>query len=337
MKILIIRNDKLGDFILSIPVFAILKKNIPNIEVHALVPTYTEAIAKSCESIDKIVIDPGKDSGLPENIKLLKAIKKQNYDAVITLFTTSRIGFITKLAGIPYRLAPATKIAQFFYNHKLVQRRSRSLKPEYIYNLDLANDFLKHQGINNIQQADSPYLSYPKDDVILLRQKLIQHFKIPEKHKLIFLHAGSGGSANNLSPQQFATLAENLTSDSGHTIVITAGPGELATATIVAKQLTNTPHIIFESKKGLVDFSKHIQFADVFIAGSTGPLHIAGALDTPTAGFYTHRRSATSLRWQTLNSPENILAFSPPAEAAQEDMSAVDLNIAAKEISEKFL
>lgn len=336
-KILIIRNDKLGDFMLAFPCFVAAKNNLPNIEVHALVPAYTEAMAKSCQWIDNVIIDPGKNSGLRANFDLLKTIKQQNYDAVITLFSTSRIGFITKLAGIPYRLAPATKIAQIFYNHKLVQRRSRSEKPEYAYNMDLVYYFLEQLGIEVIKEPGTPYLEYPKNEVSLLRQQFIQRNNIPESHKLVFVHAGSGGSANNLSAQQFAALAKNLTSQTGHTIVITAGPGELDTATMVAGQLTDTPHVIFESKQGLVDFSKHIQFADVFIAGSTGPLHIAGALDTPTAGFFTHRRSATSLRWQTLNSPDNRLVFSPDENAEQEDMSAVDLTIAANEISEKFL
>lgn len=337
MKLLIVRNDKLGDFMLAYPSFSLAKQNLPNAEIHALVPKYTQAMASTFKSIDKVIIDPGKDSGMQANFKLLQTIKQQNYDAVITLFSTSRIGLITKLVGIPYRLAPATKLAQFFYNNKLTQRRSRSEKPEFAYNLDLIYYFIKQQGINTTQQKNPPYLKYNKDEVSLLRKKFIRQNNIPETHKLVFVHAGSGGSANNLSPQQFAKLANNLTSSSGHTIVITAGPGELDTAIMVANDLADTPHVIFESKQGLVDFSKHIQFADVFIAGSTGPLHIAGALNTPTAGFYTHRRSATSLRWQTLNSPDKRLAFSPSKNAEKEDMSAVDLNAAAKEISYKFL
>ena len=160
MNILIIRNDKLCDFILSLPVFALLKKNLPNSTITALVPTYTAAIAKSCSYIDKVLIDPGKSSGLHANLKLLKEIKKKKYDVVVTLFSTMRVGIITKLARIPFRLAPATKLAQIFYNHKLVQRRSRSEKPEYIYNLDLAYSFLKIQGINVVQKSNSPYLEY---------------------------------------------------------------------------------------------------------------------------------------------------------------------------------
>lgn len=336
-KILIIRNDKLGDFMLAYPSFALAKNNLPNTEIHALVPRYTQIMAESCDWIDKTIIDPGSKAGWLKNYSLLKQLKNENYDAVITLFSTTRIGLLTKLAGIAYRLAPATKLAQIFYNHKLVQRRSRSEKPEYAYNMDLVYYFLKQQGINDIQKTDPAYLKYPEDEVLALKQSFITKHAIPDNHKLIFLHPGNGGSATNLSALQFSTLAKQLNSRSGHTIIITAGPGELDTAKTVAKELLNIPHVIFESTQGLINFSQYIQFADVFISGSTGPLHIAGALDTPTVGFYPRRRSATSLRWQTLNSEQNRLAFSPDRNAEQEDMSAIDLEFAANKISKHYL
>ena len=75
----------------------------------------------------------------------------------------------------------------------------------------------------------------------------------------------------------------------------------------------------------------------LFISGSTGPLHIAGALDVPTAAFYPRRRSATSLRWQTLNSEENRLGFMPPADADEQAMQRIDIDAAAKQITDKFL
>lgn len=336
-KILIIRNDKLGDFMLAFPSFALAKKNLPNTEIHTLVPDYTQEMAKACEWIDKVIIDPGKNSSWTDTIAFIKRLKQENYDAVITLFSTTRIGLITKFAGIPYRLAPATKLAQIFYNHKLVQRRSRSEKPEYEYNMDLIFHYLKQINIKDIQTPNPPYLEYPKDEISIQRQQFIEQNNIPKNHKLIFIHAGSGGSANNMTSQQFAVLANKLKSQTGHTIVITAGPGELETANDVANNLANTPHFIYESKQGIMKFSQCIQFADLFIAGSTGPLHIAGALNTPTAGFYPRRRSATSLRWQTLNASKKRLAFSPDEDAEQEDMSSIDIETAANLINSQFL
>ncbi len=40
-KILVIRNDKIGDFMLAWPSFAMLKNSLPECHITALVPSYT--------------------------------------------------------------------------------------------------------------------------------------------------------------------------------------------------------------------------------------------------------------------------------------------------------
>jgi len=333
MNILIVRNDKLGDFVLTLPCYFTLRKALPEAEITVLVPEYTAAIARACPAIDHVLIDEQKDS-----LKLLTMkLRNGHFAAVITLFSTTRIALATLLAGIRYRLAPATKIAQLFYNHRLRQRRSCSEKPEYAYNLDLIKQYLSDQGIQDLVEATPPYLFYDEQTLVHLRNTFYEQHQIEKNRQLIFMHAGSGGSANNLSLEQYALLASRLELGRQYALVLTAGPGEEEKISDLSGMLHDTPHVVFHSVHGLTNFAQHIAFASLFISGSTGPLHIAGALDVPTAAFYTRRRSATSLRWQTLNSPQRRLAFSPPEEVEVEDMSKVDVIAAASEINKKFL
>ncbi len=336
-KILVVRNDKLGDFMLAWPALATLKQSLPDSEIHALVNPYTADMARLCPSIDRVILDISPDDGLSCQLALAKRLKQQNYDAAVTLFSTTRIGWLLLLAGIPYRLAPATKIAQLFYHRRLTQRRSRSEKPEYAYNQDLAIHFLQDAGIGNIALPEPPYLEFDATEADQLRRKFCETHRIPADHALVFIHPGSGGSANNLGLDQYAELGRQLRSTQGHHIVVSAGPGELDQAAAVAEKLGDTSHTIYHSTEGLERFARHIAFADLFISGSTGPLHIAGALNRNTAAFYPRRRSATSLRWQTVNSADKRLAFSPPEGAEQEDMASIDVATAATEISRRFL
>jgi len=336
MKILIVRNDKLGDFVLTLPCYVMLKQNYPDAEITVLVPEYTAEIARCCPSIDKVMIDDLENSSASFK-RILRSLRMYRFDAVITLYSTTRIGLAVFLAGIRYRLAPATKIAQIFYNHRLKQRRSRSEKPEYEYNLDLVKQYLLDAGIREIATIQPPYLFFNNTIVTEVHQNFCSQHQIDISKKLIFLHAGSGGSANNLSLEQYAQLVMNLDTSNEYLFVLTAGPGELDRVRGLSGMLENIPHVIYNSTEGLVTFAQHIAFAHLFISGSTGTLHIAGALDVPTAAFYTRRQSATSLRWQTLNSPERRLAFMPPDNAEAEDMSKVNVPEAAKEITEKFL
>lgn len=336
MNILIVRNDKLGDFVLTLPCYVMLKTALPEARISVLVPEYTADIAHACSCIDEVIIDPATKKVM-DNVHLIKMLRASKFDAAITLYSTTRIGFVVFLTGIKYRLAPATKIAQIFYNHRLKQRRSRSEKPEYAYNLDLIKKFAMDNGIDNIPDPEPPFLVFDQDLVSRMRERFCKQYDIDNNKKLIYIHAGSGGSANNLSLEQYAMLAAIINPDNKHTLVLTAGPGEEDKITALSKMMNNTPHVVYQSTNGLDNFTKHIAFADLFISGSTGPLHIAGALNVPTAAFYTRRRSATQLRWQTLNSPERRLAFSPPETAEETDMSQINVEAAAREIVKKFL
>ncbi|MDR2877697.1 MAG: glycosyltransferase family 9 protein, partial [Chromatiales bacterium] len=310
-RILVVRNDKLGDFMLAWPALAMLRRSLPDCELHVLVNAYTEGMARLCPAVNEVVLDPGPDGDRAAQRALIKTLRAQRYDVAITLYSTTRIAWALLRAGIVYRLAPATKFAQVLYNHRLTQRRSRSLQPEYVYNEELAQHYLQEIGVQPMR-GEAPFLSFNKDDIATLRAAFCARHGIDAKHQLIFLHPGNGGSARNLDAAQYGALAAHLQSQHGHHVVITAGPGEVEHARAISALLSDTPHTVFASTAGLARFAMHIAYADLFIAGSTGPLHIAGALNINTAAFYPRRRSATALRWQTINTPEHRLVFSPP-------------------------
>jgi ADP-heptose:LPS heptosyltransferase len=333
-KTLVVRNDKLGDFMLAWPALALLKAHLPEDEIHVLVPEYTRELAELCPSVRRVIVDPGPRVGV---MTLRSLLRDQRYRLLVTLFSTTRVGAAAWLARIPHRVAPATKIAQFFYNHRLLQRRSQSLRPEYEYNLELTRFALNRIGASVTIDPKPPYLAFSQKQISELKKAFVSAHNIGEQHRLIFVHPGSGGSARNLSLSQYRELITELCSYGGHWIIISAGPGELENAHKLSQGLNGINHVVYESKQGLVEFARHIAFADLFISGSTGPLHIAGALNRPTVGFYSRRRSATALRWQTLNQPERRLAFSPSPQAQEEEMASIDITQAAREISKVFL
>lgn len=336
-RILVIRNDRLGDFMLAWPALALLRASLPRAHIAVLVPAYTAPLAEICPSVNEVIIDPKLRGDWHNGRALAKLLRDRNFDAVITLFSRFDTGLAVWGAGIAYRLAPATKLAQVFYNHRLRQRRSESAKPEYAYNLDVVQYFLHSQDIPAAAPPLPPYLHFSDTEIGALRQKFMQANSVPSSRRLVFLHTGHGGSAHNLSLGQYAQLLRGLHAHGGHHVVLTAGPSEEAQVQLLASQLGGIPHTVYVSREGLVDFARHLQFCDLFISGSTGPLHVAAALNCRTAAFFPRRRSSTALRWQTVNAPERRLAFAPPEGSAENDMAAIDVAAAAVEINQKFL
>ncbi|MDH3342722.1 MAG: glycosyltransferase family 9 protein [Gammaproteobacteria bacterium] len=310
-NILIVRNDKLGDFMLAWPTFQFIKQAFPQSRIYALVPEYTRPMAEICPWIDEIIIDDARE-GFSGLIKTTSKLRTTNVDAALNLHSTPRIALALLFAGIKHRFAPASRIDQVMYNHTLKQRRSRSEKPEYEYNTDLAAFMANYYGIDHSYTLTPPLLKFPKEEIRKIREKFYSENNIEADKQLVIVHAGSGGSATNLSIKQYAELIKLLSVNDSLFFVLTAGPGEQDIAQQLSGLISNCNHRIYYSEKGMVEFAKFVSIASFFISGSTGTLHIAGALDIPTVAFYPKRRSATSLRWQTLNSDKNMLSITLP-------------------------
>lgn len=331
-KILVIRNDKIGDFMLAWPAFTLLKKQYPKAQITALVPQYTAPLAEQCEWIDKVLIDTKKNSFFNDVLLLSKNIKLNNYDLSISFFSELRTAVALWLAGVQTRIGPATKIAQIFLNKTLKQKRSQSKKSEYEYNIDLVRYYLNYNDDYHTVSLSPPYLRFDKNEIVQLKNRIKKRHHIPEDYKIIIIHPGTGGSAINLTIEQYAKLAKKISEQGKYHFIITAGPGELLHAIKLTNSISNLKYHIYESKNGIINFCKIINTCDLFISGSTGPLHIAGALNIPTAAFYPARKSATSLRWETINKEEIRLAFSPNKHTGNNDMHTIDMEKCAKKI-----
>ena len=327
-KDLVVRNDKLGDFMLAWPSFAMLKQSAPDYQVTALVPAYTAELAMACPYIDEVIIDSGKKADPQAQNKTLQAIKQKKFDVVINLFSDRYNAVLMWKASIPYLMAPATKIIQFLYNKRVKQRRSRSLKPESQYNLDLIRQFLQDQQIVALEPK-APYLQFKAQELADQKQKLIDMLGLSENKKWIFVHAGTGGSANNLNLQQYAEIIQGLAHSLCCQIILTAGPGEKENVERLVRlsQLDDGQIKIYAKNDGLLDFARSLACADLFIAGSTGPLHLAAALNNLTVGFFPSKRSAKALRWQPINQEDRHLAFSPPVgNTESSEMQLIEAN-----------
>ncbi|OXX30538.1 glycosyltransferase family 9 protein [Vibrio sp. V08_P9A1T1] len=334
-KLLVIRNDKIGDFMLAWPSFAMLKASLPDCHITALVPSYTVALAELCPWIDTVMVDPTENASSAQKKQCIQSIKQQHFDASINFFSTTYNALLVWKSRIPYRLAPATKFAQIFYNKRIKQKRSQSAKPEYEYNLDLVRAFLHDIG-KELVEPSAPYLQFDQAMLAEQKSKLAAQLHLDISKPWVFVHAGSGGSANNLSLEQYTQLVMGI--DGKQEIILTAGPGEEVKAAQLKALIEEKGGraALYDKNEGLVDFSRSIACADIFIAGSTGPLHIAAAIDVPTVGFFPAKRSATPLRWRPLNSQGRHIAFCPPQakdKETQADMSRIDINAVLAELN----
>lgn len=271
MTILITRHDKIGDFITALPMCKVLKEQT-NHKIVMLVSKVNVALAKKIDFIDD-VIEYSDDS-----FTLLSRINKHKPDVSISAFIDNHLGLCLFLARIPVRIAPATKLAQIFFNRTLTQRRSKVEKREWEYNLDLLKKF--------------------DENLKLEFQKPLLKVNVEKENRVIF-HAGFGGSSDgNLTLDEYLELARIASSKSE--VVFSFGPDDGASKEYITSNL-DFPAVVRDDFRSLWDFTLFIATAKLFVSTSTGPMHLAGLTNTNTLSFFGENLFASSKRWGTIS------------------------------------
>jgi ADP-heptose:LPS heptosyltransferase len=293
-NILITRHDKIGDFVVALPMFQCLKAARPELRLVALVAKVNLSLARKLTYIDEVIEYD------PDNLgATLAAIKKANCAVSISAFIDSQLGFLLWRAGIPKRIGPATKIAQIWFNCRIKQRRSQVKKTEYQYNLDLITAF---------DETFKPELSFP----LFTFDKnccdaSIEQFRVEQgldkNIPLIAFHPGSGGSTDgNLTLSDYIRLAKAVIQQGGYQVVFTFGPDDKELLAETTAQL-NGSAILYESQGSVYEFALLLSGFSLFVSTSTGTMHLAAGVNIPTLSFFGENKVASPARWSSVNQP----------------------------------
>jgi len=271
MNILITRHDKIGDFMTMLPLCKVLKEQT-NHNIVMLVSKVNVEIAQKLDFIDE-VIEYSEDT-----FTLLKKITPYKFDMSISGYIDINLGLTLFLARIPFRIAPATKIAQIFFNRTIKQRRSKVEKTEWAYNLDLLQQFEENVSLD---------FSTPLVDIKRKREDFI------------IFHAGFGGSSDgNLTLDEYLALAKKASQITQ--VVFCFGPDDKETQKYIKKNL-DFEASIKDDFSSLWDYTTFIASSKLFVSTSTGPMHLAGLTNTPTLSFFGSNLFASSKRWATIS------------------------------------
>lgn len=285
-RILISRTDRIGDVVLSLPVTVELAKAYPGARVDFIIRKEIIPLVSGQSGVAEVIeYDPSHDER-----ETVPRVKKRKYQAVICLFPRSSLARIFARAGIPVRVGTARRWYSFRFTHRVNIGRRGSGRHEKDLNLDL----LRPLGI----QPD--YSLVPK---LVLTAQLQRETPSAVKalldcepgRPLVVIHPGDSGSAQNWSIDRYGQLAECLVQD-GVNVVVTGLIGERGRHMEIFSSAVKTEQLL-TGQTDLSELMAVLAKADLFVGGSTGPLHIAAAFGVPVVGLYGPIRTTTPDRW----------------------------------------
>jgi lipopolysaccharide heptosyltransferase II len=277
-KILLIKPSGIGDIVHALPVAIGLKYLYPDAELHWLVFSKFANILETVDYVDKI-IHWDRNGGLKEYFRIIKMLKKENYDLVIdlqVLFRTAFLGFLVYRKRI-YSTSYIRELTNFF------------VKPVAKFNKNLHAVERNYQVVEFFAKKEKKAIPHPLEMLPWIRisvsqqEELKKFLNYDEKKKYVVCSVSSRGEHKIWPAENFVKLISMLAKQFNNLIFVFVGSkNEVDKANIVIKNLKNVNYINLVGLTTLKELCLIISLATLTISNDNGIAHISAALDKPT-------------------------------------------------------
>ncbi|MEX2114524.1 MAG: glycosyltransferase family 9 protein [Pirellulales bacterium] len=297
-KILLVRNDRIGDLVLTLPAFQAVRRQWPRARVAALVSPYTAPLLSGTGYVDEVILDDTADG--PQD--LARRLKPHEFEAVLVFNSNTRNCRAMWHAGVPRRVCWAYKPAGMLLGNLRV-RVHRTHPP--IHEAEFALAFVRRLGGAAVMANLSPHLhvdAHTRERIAARIQR-----ELGSNGPLFGVHPGNGASAFNWPMEHYVELIHRL---AGHgRVMITGSAAERPMLAAIRAGVCDTAanRVGYFSDFDLGELAAALSLVSSFTASSTGPMHMAGILETPVVALFSPHPVHAPAKWAPLGRKHALL------------------------------
>lgn len=274
-RIAVVRPDALGDLVLVLPMFSVLRERCPGAELHILCRRYAIALTDGLPVLDRVHLVDEVAGGVGA------VLAAGGFDAVFLPRIRDVDCWSAWRAGIPLRVGSAYRWYSPLLSHRVKDRRKVSRYHEAEYNTRMIGSVL---GETVPTALVRPWVAPGARESVLRR---LSAAGVTGNDRIVVLHPGSGGNSIEWPAERFGALGALLAAQAGIRIIVTGVESERARCeALVAAAGERVRAISLVGELELPEMIALLDRSALLVANSTGVLHIAAALGTPVLGLY---------------------------------------------------
>jgi len=271
-NILVVRNDRFGEFLLNIPAFRALKETFINAKLIAVIDPYLKELVDNVAYIDEVMEwGRGKHSWLVK-LQLARLLSKKNIDMAVMLNPSKDFSIISFLSRIPIRVGYDRKWG-FLLTHKIKDKKHLGQKHEIEYNLELVS-------LVGAKTEDKALFISVGDNTV---NDLLKDVK--EYSNLVAVHPWTSDPVKQWPLERFHALTQRLMGELNLKVLIVGAKDEADKDTYFrdnfAEKLIN-----LAGKTTLKELAGILKECKMLISGDSGPVHLACAVNTPVLAIF---------------------------------------------------
>lgn len=266
-KFLIIQTAFIGDVILATPLIEKIHDYYKGAEIDFMLRKGNESLLSNHPKINKVLIWDKKNGKYPNLIKLLKQVRKNEYDLVLNLQRFASTGFLTWLSKGKRKVGFEQNPFSFAYDNKYKVFFNEG-KHETERNLTLLADFgdsvyfkprlyPTEQNYKNISE-------YINDDFVIIAPASVWYTKQFHKNKWIEL-------INKLTDKK---------------VILIGAPSDSSLCDEIISKAEHKNIINLAGKLSFLDSAEIMKHAKMNYVNDSAPMHLASSVNAPTTAIY---------------------------------------------------
>lgn len=297
-RILLVRNDRIGDLVLTLPAFEAVRRAWPQAHVAALASPYAAPLLAGTRTLDEVVLDQPDDSAR----QLAERLTAMRFDTALVFNTNTRNCLAVWLARIRRRVTWAYKpIGLLTGNRRVAVRRSHPP----IHEADFALAFVRRLGGEVPRRAKAPRFEIDA----ATRDRVARRIdgELGHDGALFGVHPGNSHSAYNWPPSRYAELICSL-APFGR-VMVTGSAAEQALLQGIRDLLPAhvRARVGWFSDFQLIELAAALAMQTVLTVSSTGPMHVAGMVGTPVVALFSPHPAHVPAKWAPLGTRHTLL------------------------------
>jgi heptosyltransferase-2 len=276
-RILILQTAFPGDVILTLPLLQIAKSLFPEAKIDFLAIPAAKNILETHSDIHHLIIyDKHKeDRGMVNFWKLIRELRKNDYDLALAPHRSIRSASLVWGAGIPRRIGFDRSAGHFLFN-KIIPY------PYGVHEINRNLQLLTPVGVD-VTKKVFPKLYFSDEDHNVILSWLVSE-NLQSSDRIIAMAPGSVWATKRWLPEYFAQTALKLAAE-GYKIVLIGGKADQS----VAQQVKELAGIGIYNTAGeftLRQSALLIRHAHLLITNDSAPMHLAVAVKTPVVTIF---------------------------------------------------
>ncbi len=280
-EVLVLRLDRIGDVIMSLPALADLRAALPNARVRLAVGAWSLDIAKGAP-VDEVLVWSAPWVGRPsegaatlgELARKARTLRRERLDLAIDLQGDVRASLLMRFAGARARVGYANTGGAYLLTHVVPLDETVSWVEQNRRALAVALGEVPRTAFDPLTAADRTFAN-----------DLLRNLHLDDKRPLVGLHPSGGRLVKQWPPARWAEVAARLQRDFGATLLITGSAADRELAALVATRLPRKP-LDLTGRLGVRETMALLARLDLFLSPDTGPMHMACAVDTPSVTVF---------------------------------------------------